>query len=156
MTITEFTNYKFERSDAIRLAVDSTNIDGLNVLCLDGGGTKGVFSIETLKCIARRLQALQILDNSDSDSNDEEEVGQTPTQFDIKNVFDYIAGTSTGGIIALGLCTNRSLDEITKLYFELKDKIFIGRKPYDAANYEKILQEFFGLNTRMSEIKGIR
>lgn len=128
----------------------SSNVGGLNVLCLDGGGVKGLFSIEILNAIAKQFEALQVvLDDSDTESDETRE-------FSIKNVFDYVAGTSTGGIIALGLATNRSLDEMTKLYFELKDKIFTGSKPYNAANFEGILKEFFGSDTRMGDIQGIR
>ena len=51
----------------------------LQVLCLDGGGIRGLVLI----------QLLQAIENA---------VGRP-----IRNCFDWIAGTSTGGILALAL-----------------------------------------------------
>ncbi|KAH3860848.1 hypothetical protein DPMN_023771 [Dreissena polymorpha] len=51
------------------------------VLCLDGGGIRGIIILEILEAI-------------------EKEAGKP-----IKDLFDWIGGTSTGGIIALGIAT---------------------------------------------------
>ena len=53
--------------------------DGQRILCLDGGGLKGLIMIEVLI----RIEQL--------------------TQKKITELFDWIVGTSTGGVIALGL-----------------------------------------------------
>jgi len=53
-------------------------IDG-QVLCLDGGGIRGLVLIQLLRAI--------------------EEVAGQP----IRNCFDWIGGTSTGGILALAI-----------------------------------------------------
>ena len=53
--------------------------DGQRILCLDGGGLKGLIMIEVLI----RIEQL--------------------TQKKITDLFDWIVGTSTGGVIALGL-----------------------------------------------------
>lgn len=53
--------------------------DGQRILCLDGGGLKGLILIEVL---------IQI---------------EKLTQKKITELFDWIVGTSTGGVIALGL-----------------------------------------------------
>ena len=51
----------------------------MQVLCLDGGGIRGLILIQILLAIERAT-------------------GQ-PT----RNLFDWVAGTSTGGILALGI-----------------------------------------------------
>ena len=62
------------------------------ILTLDGGGIKGVFAAAFLETI-------------------EESTGKR-----IAEHFDLIAGTSTGGIIALGLGLGMSAREITQFY----------------------------------------
>ena len=53
---------------------------GVRVLCLDGGGVKGLVELEILRQIEEKLDGGEITD-----------------------LFDYIVGTSTGGIIALAM-----------------------------------------------------
>lgn len=53
--------------------------DGQRILCLDGGGLKGLIMIEVLIYIEKL------------------------TERKITELFDWIVGTSTGGVIALGL-----------------------------------------------------
>lgn len=72
------------------------------ILSLDGGGIKGLFS-------AFLLQKL------------EEDHGVS-----IASRFDMVVGTSTGGIIALALGLEKSLEEIVKLYSNLGDRVFPG------------------------------
>lgn len=57
----------------------------IQVLCLDGGGIRGLVLI----------QLLQAIENA---------VGQP-----IRNCFDWIAGTSTGGILALAIVHGKFL-----------------------------------------------
>ena len=42
------------------------------------------------------------------------------------------------------------------LYFRMKDKIFEGNRPYDAGPFERILQETFGVNTKLTDITGVK
>lgn len=72
------------------------------ILSLDGGGIRGIYSAELL----RRL---------------EEELGNGGT---LNSRFDLIAGTSTGGIIALGIGMGIPMDEIAKLYIDKGGEIF--------------------------------
>lgn len=67
----------------------------LRILSLDGGGIKGIFSTSYLAELERQL----------GDVN-------------IGNYFDLIAGTSTGGIIGLGLAKGLSAREIDALYIQ--------------------------------------
>ena len=75
------------------------------ILALDGGGIRGIITIGLLK----RLEAESGVDL-------------------IKNV-DLIAGTSTGGLIALGLAAGLPLTDIEKLYRERGEAIFSSMWP---------------------------
>lgn len=72
----------------------------LRILSIDGGGIKGIIPSVYLKRIEQLL-------------------GSKIYQF-----FDIICGTSTGGIIGLGLSAGISADEISKLYIERGKEIF--------------------------------
>ena len=72
----------------------------LRVLSLDGGGIRGVFSAAVLAAI-------------------EEQLGLS-----VANYFDLIIGTSTGGIIALGLGMGLSAEDILEFYAKSGPDIF--------------------------------
>jgi len=75
----------------------------VQILALDGGGLKGLFSASALKAL-------------------EEHLGHSITEH-----FDLIAGTSTGGLIALGLGLGKSAKEIQEFYIKDGPKIFPNR-----------------------------
>jgi calcium-independent phospholipase A2-gamma len=83
---------------------------GLRILSLDGGGIRGMLMLECLK----KLEA--------------------DTGRQIHEMFDLIAGTSTGGLIAVSLCARKTLEEI-------------------AGQYENIRSAFGGQSAIMSEVK---
>lgn len=99
------------------------------VLCLDGGGIRGLVIIQMLVA----LEAV---------------VGQP-----ILNCFDWVAGTSTGGVLALLLARGKTPRECLQLYFSLKDKVFMGTRPHDADSLEKFLRRELGEDTVMTDIK---
>ncbi|XP_035230665.1 85/88 kDa calcium-independent phospholipase A2-like isoform X2 [Stegodyphus dumicola] len=99
------------------------------VLCLDGGGIRGMVLIQMLDELERIL-------------------GKPVVQH-----FDLIAGTSTGGILALVLATGKSMKECRCLYFRLKDKVFVGARPYDADLLESFLKKELGESTVMGDIE---
>ncbi|XP_052237773.1 85/88 kDa calcium-independent phospholipase A2-like [Dreissena polymorpha] len=101
---------------------------GDRILSLDGGGIRGLIMLEILDAI-------------------EKEAG-TPT----KDLFDWIGGTSTGGIIALGISTGKPISEIRQMYYQLKDQVFNGSKPYASAPIETLLKQTFGENKVMTDI----
>jgi len=101
------------------------------VLCLDGGGIRGLILIQMLSILERRFHLKTY------------------------HLFDFISGTSTGGICALAFALERSSKEVRNLYFRLKDKIFTGSRPYDEKVFEQFLKKEFGSETRMSDIKDI-
>lgn len=101
------------------------------VLSIDGGGIKGVFAAAVLAAL-------------------EEDLGSI-----VVDSFDLIAGTSTGGIIALGLGLGMRPREIVDFYIKYGPRIFppsyrmrnvqhwLGRK-YSATALEDALRKCFG------------
>ncbi|TYB83591.1 CBASS cGAMP-activated phospholipase [Oceaniovalibus sp. ACAM 378] len=86
------------------------------ILSLDGGGIRGIFSASVLSELERRFCA-----------------GRRVSEY-----FDLIAGTSTGGIIALGLGAGLSAAEMNTLYVERGQEIFPPRNQswlYGAASF---------------------
>ena len=78
------------------------------LLALDGGGIRGVMTLEVLDKIERELQA-KLGRNDD---------------FVLADYFDYIAGTSTGAIIATCLSLGMRVDAIRKFYIESGPAMF--------------------------------
>ena len=74
----------------------------------------------------------------------------------MKDLFDWIGGTSTGGLLALALAMGRDLQHCLGLYFRLKDDVFIGQRPYSAVPLEATLVKEFGEDTTMADIKGAK
>ncbi len=62
------------------------------ILCIDGGGIKGLYSAKLLACLETEFNTL------------------------LSEQFDLICGTSTGGIIALGAASGIPMDEIVNFY----------------------------------------
>ncbi|KAJ9590050.1 hypothetical protein L9F63_016826, partial [Diploptera punctata] len=102
---------------------------GGRVLCLDGGGIRGLILIVIL---------LEL----------EKAVGRP-----LIHCFDWIAGTSTGGILTLGLAAGKTLKECLCLYFRMKEHAFVGNRPYNSEPLEGILKEALGTETVMADIK---
>ncbi|CAG9561409.1 unnamed protein product [Danaus chrysippus] len=99
------------------------------LLCLDGGGIRGLVLVQLLL-------------------NLEAAVGRS-----IIECFDWVAGTSTGGILALALATGKSLRDCQRLYFRMKEFAFVGSRPYPSEALETILKENLGTQTVMADIK---
>ncbi|MCT4628819.1 patatin-like phospholipase family protein [Winogradskyella sp.] len=80
------------------------------ILSLDGGGIRGALTLGYLEKIEKTIQ--------EKENN---------PKLKIYEYFDLIGGTSTGAIIAAGLCIGMTASEIKDLYLRLGDKIF-GKK----------------------------
>jgi patatin-like phospholipase/acyl hydrolase len=114
----------------------SEKANTIKVLSIDGGGIRGIIP-------ALILGALQ------------ERVGKKPHE-----TFDLIAGTSTGGIITVGIGTICNQDscyspqELVDLYVQNGAAIFkksffesleeLARPKYSPDGLEKVLEEYFG------------
>ncbi|NGO66113.1 patatin-like phospholipase family protein [Rhizobium daejeonense] len=78
------------------------------ILTIDGGGIRGLFPAAYLAEIERRF------------------LGGAS----IAKYFDMVAGTSTGGIIALGLAAGKTAREISEIYTDRGEYIFPRPKPF--------------------------
>jgi len=78
------------------------------LLALDGGGIRGVMTLEVLAEIQARLQ---------------ERLGRTD-KFVLADYFDYVAGTSTGAIIATCLSLGMRVEEVREFYIKSGPDMF--------------------------------
>jgi hypothetical protein len=100
------------------------------LLCLDGGGIRGIMTIQLLKEL-------------------EQQAGAPCHQ-----IFDMVAGTSTGGIIAGLVAAGRTAVEIEQLYRTFVTKVFTRRDlfasqllnppAFTKKSYRRILKETLG------------
>jgi len=111
--------------------------DLYRVLSLDGGGLRGIFTAAVLA---------------------EAEDAYGPAFLES---FDLLAGTSTGGIIALGLASGRTCREMLDFYRDAGATIFakprrirrlVGPK-YDRRALDDLLRKEFGETTRMNDLR---
>ena len=112
------------------------------LLALDGGGIRGVMSLEILRKIEQDLATA---------------TGKG-TSFRLGDFFDYIGGTSTGAIIAAGLAMGKSVQELVDFYVEAGPLMFektwlLGRLRsfYQADPLRRKLNEVFGDRTLGAE-----
>jgi len=118
---------KSELQSVSNLPNGMTNSDRL--LCLDGGGIRGLVLILMLQALQDRLS------------------------MPLRDAFDWIAGTSTGGILALALLVGKTPVQALGLYLRFKNQIFVGGKPYNAEKLERFLADEFGESTTMMAFK---
>jgi hypothetical protein len=107
------------------------------LLAIDGGGIRGVLALAILRRIEDLLKAQSCRDN-----------------FRLSEYFDYIAGTSTGGIIAAGLSVGKSVDELLTFYKEAGAQMFVKasllrrlRYKFDSEPLAEKLKEILGAAT---------
>ena len=108
------------------------------LLALDGGGIRGLITLEVLAKIEATLR--ESLDRDES--------------FVLADYFDYIAGTSTGAIIATALSLGMRVADIQNFYREggkkMFDKAFILRRfrhRYEDEKLSNELKKVFGEDT---------
>ncbi len=110
------------------------------LLALDGGGIRGILTLEVLHRMEKMLA----------------EATGLGAVFRLCDFFDYVAGTSTGAIIAAGLARGMSAEELLKFYEEtgpaMFDKQFILKRwkaLYKSEPLKRELQETFGEKTTL-------
>ena len=106
------------------------------MLALDGGGIRGLITLGILERIETLIQ---------------ERTGQKLCEY-----FDYIAGTSTGAIIAAGLARGMSVAGLIDFYHSAGEQMFEPscliqriKSFYTADPLKKKLQEVFGMDTTL-------
>ena len=109
------------------------------MLALDGGGMRGLIALEVL----RRMEAV---------------LGDGAPDFVLADYFDYIAGTSTGGIIAAGLALGKRVDKIMDMYVAMAQPVFKRRllpaqlkSFYRRGPLTEQLKEFYGEHTTLGD-----
>ena len=109
------------------------------LLALDGGGIRGIISLEILAKLERDLRS---------------STGRPSLV--LSDVFDYIAGTSTGAIIAAGLALGFDTDRLLSLYCDRGAEMFDRsrlrqrvRGLYDDKPLAAILQDEIGRETTL-------
>ena len=78
------------------------------ILALDGGGVRGILTLQYLKRMEELLR---------------KRTGDDPN-FRLSQYFDLIGGTSTGSIIATGLALGWTVKKLEMLYHELSEQVF--------------------------------
>lgn len=115
------------------------------ILSLDGGGIRGVLTLEILAELEKQLK----------------EKLKKPDDFVLGEYFDYIGGTSTGAIIAAGLSIGMSVQKLLEFYIkkgkDMFDKNFILKRwkaLYESGPLLEMLKETFGEDTDLMVRKG--
>jgi hypothetical protein len=115
------------------------------ILALDGGGIRGIITLEILAKIESDLRK-----KFGNDKN-----------FRLGDYFDYIGGTSTGAIIAAGLSIGLSVKELLDFYDkhgkDMFDKKFLfmrWKALYESGPLLKMLENTFGSDTDLVISKG--
>ncbi len=114
------------------------------ILTLDGGGIRGMMTVEILAAIEKMLRKkLKKKDN-----------------FVLADYFDFVAGTSTGAVIAACVALGKSAEDIRRIYVEsgkeMFDKAFLLRRfryKYEDEKLAKKLRKEIGEDTTLGSKK---
>ncbi len=101
------------------------------ILSLDGGGLKGLFTASFLAKWEKE-RGTRVIDH-----------------------FDLIAGTSTGGIIAIGLGLGFSAEKIKDLYLNKAEQIFPPKHLAKAKHWLEVKHSAEGLQAALQELLGV-
>ena len=114
------------------------------ILALDGGGIRGIITLEILARIEGLLRGRSGLSDD----------------FVLADYFDYIAGTSTGAIISTALSLGMTVSDIRSFYLEGRKEMFEKASVYRRFHYKyedrKLsakLKEVFGADTTLGSDK---
>lgn len=80
--------------------------DAIVLLSMDGGGSRGLLTCQTIAAIQNRMRQLD------------------PHCGPLFKYCDYIAGTSTGGLIGLCMASGASLGATRATFFKVADEVF--------------------------------
>lgn len=100
---------------------DASNAKPFNVLCLDGGGMRGLYTATLLDVLTQRMSLS--LDGRPGD---------------LGKAFDLISGTSTGAILASALAHGIPLSRVQDFYAERGPKVFTEPYPRKAGWWKSL------------------
>ena len=110
------------------------------ILACDGGGIRGIITVEVLRVLERKLAAATGAGDG----------------FRLCQWFDFIGGTSTGAIIAAALARGRSVAEVADFYRGFGTTAFTKRQWYERwrslygdGPLKQKLQEVYGANATL-------
>lgn len=122
---------EFKEADWGPLVSRYGNDQPRKILSLDGGGIRGILTLEILLELEQQLKVA--LGEGD--------------EFRLSHYFDYIGGTSTGAIIATGLSLGKSVGEMLTFYEEK------GEAMFDKASLLKKVKYFYNDGPLARELK---
>jgi patatin-like phospholipase/acyl hydrolase len=109
------------------------------LLACDGGGIRGIISIEILARVEKELRAVS-----------------GKSDLVLADYFDYVAGTSTGAIIATLLALGFSMDQAREFYLKSGAEMFQPAKLWERLHTKfvddsltRMLKDIFGENTTL-------
>lgn len=112
-----------------------SNTECFKVLSLDGGGVRGYLSAKLLANVEDHLNR------------------RTGERKPLGERFDFIAGTSTGGLIAMGLASGYTAAEVLEFHEKYLPRIF-GKQSQRRYLFSKTLAKICGPAYRNAELKG--
>ncbi|KAL5479828.1 hypothetical protein EMCRGX_G023414 [Ephydatia muelleri] len=119
-----------EPSEPVSLAPDA-----LVLLSMDGGGSRGLLTCQTIAAIQNRMRQLN------------------PRCSPLYKYCHYIAGTSTGGLIGLSMAFGASLGATRATFFKVAKEVFGAMRPTFAGDLvDETTQETFGLEKRITDV----
>lgn len=122
-------------------SLPSTSAQRFQVLALSGGGVRGLYAACVLEGLERRA-------------------GQP-----LHHAFDLLAGTSIGGIIAIGLALGRDAGDIRVILEDAAKELFpmggrlvrkvrgLFRARYGSHTLRRVIQEVVGSDTRLGDLR---
>lgn len=102
------------------------------MLSIDGGGVRGVLPASFLAAVEQQIQG------------------------DLVDYFDLVVGTSTGGIVALGLGAGLSAAEVRDFYLERGPRIFTGSRLRKARQWATAKYDPEQLRQELEDVLGQR
>ena len=106
------------------------------LLSMDGGGTRGLLLTQTLIAIQKRMKELK------------------PDCEPVHKYFDYIAGTSAGGLVTLSIaCANASLEATRASLFKAGDEVCTRAPTFPQEVVSNTSKETYGKDTLMTDVQ---
>ena len=132
-----------EEEKAMREEVEDTTVgipnyrrNGAFLLSMDGGGSRCLLSCQVMIALAKRMRELE------------------PNCRPLHKYFDYISGTSGGGIIALGMVYASAHPELCRAAcLKLAEEAFEGTPTYPSCQIERCLKHVYGSEILLSDKK---